>query len=132
MAQEPRIEFQGNLGATAEVKNSASGRQYLTFNVGVTPAKKVGTEYVNGETMWLRVTSFDVNVTLTDQLLKGAKVKVTGRLTQRTADNGKTYNDVIADTIEIVARDQQKVAVPSTWKAQAAAPKAYADDEMPF
>jgi single-stranded DNA-binding protein len=128
MANEIKAEFTGNLGSIAEIKTSAGGKQYLTFNVGVTPAKKVGNEYVNGETMWLRVTSFDINTDLTDHLLKGAKVKVTGRLTQRTADTGKTYNDVIADTIEIVKREQS--AVPNTWKAQAAKP--YTDDEMPF
>lgn len=130
MANEIRAEFTGNLGSTAEVKSSASGKQYLTFNVGVTPAKKVGNDYVNGETMWLRVTSFDVTTDLTNELLKGARVKVAGRMTQRTAENGKTYNDVIADSIEVIKREQN--SVPSSWKAQAAAPVVYASDDAPF
>jgi single-stranded DNA-binding protein len=128
MAQEPKIEFTGNIGRNAELKTSGGGKQYLVFSVAVTPAKKVGTEYVDGQTIWFGITSFDDNANPFDYV-KGTRVKVTGRFTQRTTDDGKTYNDVVADAIEVIPREN-KTAAPSTWKAPA--PHAYPSDEMPF
>lgn len=105
MANEINVVFTGNIGQMAENKTSASGRNYLTFSVAVTPGKKQPDgSYVDGETMWLRVTSFGGQDAI--DFLKGTRVKVTGRLTQRTADNGKTYNDVVADELEIIKRER--------------------------
>jgi len=145
MAGEIKAEFTGNLGSIAEVKTSAAGKQYVTFNVGVTPSKKVGNEYVNGETTWIRVTSFDTDVTVTDQLMKGVRVIVAGRLTIRTADNGKVFHDVVADSITVVQREKPAVkqwdeparsAKPrnsNDWGAPVVDPAyAFADNDAPF
>jgi single-stranded DNA-binding protein len=128
MAQEPRIEFTGNIGANSELKTSASGKTRITFSVGVTPAKKNGSEYIDGQTIWFNVTSFDEALN-PFEFIKGQRVKVTGRMTIRIADNGKTYHDVIADTLEVIAREKQS-NIPAGWKAQAPAP--YVTDDAPF
>lgn len=130
MANEPIITITGNIGKNAEHRTSNGGRGFLKFSVAQTPATKQqdGT-YLDGETLWFDVTSFDDKLDAID-FLKGTKVKVTGRLTKRVYE-GKDYLSVTADELEIVKRDQPKVAVPSTWKQAAAAP-AYSDDEMPF
>ena len=130
MANEPKVEFTGNIGANAELKTSGNGKTRVTFNVAVTPAKKVGTEYVDGQTIWFGVTTFDQGLNPFDYV-KGTRVKVIGRFTQRTADNGKTYNDVIADSLEVIPREPRS-NIPSGWREQTSNPAPYVTDDAPF
>jgi len=131
MANEPIITITGNIGKNAEHRASAGGKGFIKFSVAQTPAtKQADGTYLDGETMWFDVTSFDTALDAID-FVKGTRVKITGRLTKRVYE-GKDYLNVTADELEIVVRDQSKTAVPNTWKAQAAAPAPYVTDDSPF
>ena len=127
MANEPIITVTGNIGKNAEHKTSAGGRGFVKFSVAQTPAtKQADGSYLDGETFWFDVTSFDGNIDAIDYL-KGTKVKVTGRLTQRTYE-GKVYLGIVADSLEIIKRERD--ASP-TFAPTRTAP-VYDDSEMPF
>lgn len=104
MANEPRIEITGNLGRDAEYKTTTSGNGFLKMTVAQTPAtKQADGTYLNGEPIWFDVTIFNTDVDAIE-LTKGTKVKLSGRLSQRTYE-GKSYLNVVADSIEVVSRN---------------------------
>ena len=130
MANEPRIEITGNVGKNAEHKTSGGGRDYIKFSVAQTPAtKQADGTYLDGDTFWFDVTSFDNTLDAID-FVKGTKVKIQGRLTQRTHE-GKLYLGVVADTLEIIPRENQPRNIPNNWKAAVVAPT-HVPDDMPF
>ena len=125
MANEPQITITGNVGKNAEHRTSGGGRGFIKFSVAQTPATKQSDgSYLNGDTFWFDVTSFDTALDAID-FVKGTKVKVSGRLTQRTYE-GKVYLGVVADSIEIIKRERD--AAPMF----APTPTTTSFDDMPF
>ena len=111
MANEPVITVTGNLGADAEYKTTKSNISVTSFSMANTVRKQVNNEWVDGDTIWFKVSLWKDE--LGQQLRKGNKVKVTGRLTQSTwvdEDGNKNTTLVInSDLCEIVpkAGDEQ-------------------------
>jgi single-strand DNA-binding protein len=81
----PQISLTGNLAFDPKVRFTANGNAVVDLRIATTPRKKVGEEWVDGETLW-----FDVSVwkqfaeNVAQSLHKGDRVMVTGRLAQST------------------------------------------------
>jgi single-strand DNA-binding protein len=101
-----QITVIGNLGGDAEIKTLPSGKVITNLNVAFTPSRKQGDSYVDGETMWFRVTAWEELATLVYS--KGQRVVVTGALTQSTytAKDGtvKTGLEISADSVGIISK----------------------------
>lgn len=142
------VNFNGRLGADAEVKTSAkSGKQYVAMRVATD-------EFRNGEkgTAWMNVTYHgDRAIKMQEYLKKGNAVTVMGVETVSTYQNknGETMvsRDVLADRVEFVnlgksGDTQSNDAVIETGKFQpkektneaemATATAATSDDDLPF
>lgn len=105
----------GNLGQDAEVKTLPSGKTITTLNIAYTPRNKKNDEWVDGETVWFRATVWHELPSLVYS--KGAKVIVTGQLTQSTYTNKegveKTSLEIRAENVGITHRIQQEATSAS-------------------
>jgi single-strand DNA-binding protein len=100
----------GNIGAGAELRETANGTPYLTFTVADSRSKwdaNAG-KFVTLNTTWRRVTTFKGLDYLPDQLIKGATVYVSGSEELRTwdkEDGTKGYSlDVIAHVVKVASK----------------------------
>ena len=140
------INFNGRLGADAELRTSKSGKQYVSMRVATD-------EFRNGEksTAWLNVTYHgDRAIKIQPFLKKGSAVNVIGSETVGTYQdkNGETQisRDVLADRVDFIglgssANTQSNDAVTETGKfkktektdeAEMATATASTDDDLPF
>ncbi|OYN81734.1 single-stranded DNA-binding protein [Mycolicibacterium sphagni] len=79
------IRIEGNLTADPELRVLESGVSVAQFSVASTPRVKKGDEWVDGETVFLRVSVWrELAEGVTDQLRKGDSVIVVGKLKQRS------------------------------------------------
>ena len=82
---EPQITLTGNLAFDPKLRFTANGNAVADLRIATTPRKRVGEEWVDGETLW-----FDVSVwkqfaeNVAQSLHKGDRVTVSGRLAQST------------------------------------------------
>jgi single-stranded DNA-binding protein len=91
--------FTAKVGTEPELKTSSTGKPWLAFNAAVGSGD---------ETRWLRVAAFgDRAQELANDLHKGDKVYVEGRLTLRTCDGSKHRG--VADREAWLDRPQQAV-----------------------
>ena len=140
------VNFNGRLGADAEIKTSAkSGKQYVAMRVATD-------EFRNGEkgTAWMNVTYHgDRAIKMQEYLKKGNAVTVMGVETVSTYQNrnGETMvsRDVIADRVEFVnlgksgetqsndtVTDTGKFEPKTTAAEMATATAATDTDDLPF
>jgi single-strand DNA-binding protein len=83
--KDNHITITGNLGRDAEVRYTKSGKPVSSFSMGHTPRYKSGDEWLDGETIWFKVTVWD---TLPEIIFKkGTSVIVTGELRQESWKN---------------------------------------------
>lgn len=98
------VEFEGNLGADATAGITKSGIPFTNFRVGVTPRKKDGENWVDGETKWVSVTAWRYLAERASSLAKGQRVVVKGvlSLSEYEKDGEKRHNlTADADTITL-------------------------------
>ena len=100
------LTVKGNLGSDPElkfVKTSRGETGLVTFSLAYTPKERKGDTWVEGETMWFRVTSWgEKGEALVDALRKGDSVIVQGSMKQSTF-KGRDGQDKTA--LEINATD---------------------------
>jgi single-strand DNA-binding protein len=138
------INFNGRLGADAEVRTSKSGKQYVSMRVATD-------EFKNGEkgTAWLNVTYHsDRAIKMQPFLKKGSAISVIGSETVGTYQdkNGDTQisRDVLADRVDFLGlggsgTTQSNETVTDTGKFKkteeaemATATASTSDDDLPF
>lgn len=131
------ITITGNLGKPAEVRFTKSGKPVTTLNLGHTPRYKSGDEWVDGETLWFKVTVWEQLPEIVYD--RGAKVIVTGELRKESwkADDGSVRDTLTinADTVGIVHRVSQTSERPFSKAVTDTAPVTNwpaAADETPF
>jgi single-strand DNA-binding protein len=149
MAGEPTITITGNVAGDPDLRYSPNGVDVVGFTVASTPREKDKTtgNWVDKETLWVRVTAFrDDAVNAAESLVKGSRVVVTGRLSQEsweTKDGEKrTTMKLIADEIGAslkwatvkIAKAERGRAVAATNRPPADDPwaAAPAEEEPPF
>jgi len=107
-----RIEVTGNVGTDPEIKfydgkNGSFG--VASFSLGYTPREKKGQDWVDGETLWFRVSILGKQAeAITDSVRKGDKVFVVGafKISSYQAKDGtqKTGLEIKADTIGVLPK----------------------------
>lgn len=102
-----KITIIGNIGADAEVKNLQSGKQILSFSVGVSE-KRNG----QSETTWYNCTGFSENhVKLAQYIKKGNKIYIEGKPAARAylANDGsaRLSNDILINMVEFLSSANQ-------------------------
>lgn len=90
-----RVEVTGNVGTDAEIKffKGANGEFGVTsFSLAETPRERKGTEWVDGETVWYRISVLGKQSETATEIKKGDKVLVIGNLKVSTyqAKDGTT------------------------------------------
>lgn len=100
-----KIQIIGYLGDDAEIKFTTSNIEVSNFSVATTHSYKKNDEWVN-ETTWHNCVLFQPTDYLKDNLVKGAKVYVEGRLTKRNYENKegqKIYiTEILVDKYSII------------------------------
>jgi single-strand DNA-binding protein len=100
VANDPAIKFY-------EGKNGSFG--VTSFSLGYTPSEKKGAEWVQGETIWFRVSVLGKQAeVIADAVKKGDKVLVNGAFKQSSyqAKDGsqKTGLEIKADSVTLVPK----------------------------
>lgn len=90
-----RVEVTGNVGTDAEIKflKGANGDFAVTsFSLAETPRERRGSEWVDGETVWYRISVLGKQAETATEIKKGDKVLVIGNLKVSTyqAKDGTT------------------------------------------
>lgn len=102
---EPQITLTGNVAAAPQLR-MAGGTPVTSFRIGATPRRfdKATETWSDAETMWFTVTAWRALAEhCVSSLVKGDKVVVTGRLTQRTwtADDGGSRAGLEVDAASV-------------------------------
>ena len=81
---ETQISLAGNVGTDVEF-SSGPGWSLARFRVACTPSWRKGSEWVNGETLWMTVrTSGQTALNVRDSVRKGDPMVIVGRLRNRS------------------------------------------------
>jgi single-strand DNA-binding protein len=113
-----QITVTGNVGTEPELKffNGKNGDFAVTnFSLAYTPRERKGTEYVDGETIWFRISILGKQAELATEIKKGDKVLVVGAFKQSTYQGKdgatKTSLEIKADSFAIVPRAMERKKV---------------------
>jgi single-strand DNA-binding protein len=112
MSGEAIVRVTGNAGGDAELRFTPSGKAVASFSLANTPRVKNGDQWEDGDTLWLRVTAWgNMAEAVAENITKGTKVLVVGRLTQQTytvkdTNEQRTSLQLTADEIGVVPRWQ--------------------------
>lgn len=103
---EPQITLTGNVAAAPTLRMAAGTTPVTSFRIGATPRRvdKTSDTWSDGETLWFTVTAWRALAEhCVSSLVKGDKVVVTGRLTQRTwtADDGTSRAGLEVDAASV-------------------------------
>jgi len=135
-----RITLIGNLGRDAETRFLADSNLAITnFSLATTHSYKgKNGDWVN-ETTWHRITAFNVSDFMKENLKKGKKFYVEGRLTNREytdKDGVKRYStDVIAERmfpLEATGGGSREEESNSVSSESAEMPQVQDNDDLPF
>jgi single stranded DNA-binding protein len=75
------ISLTGNASVKSELGSTKTGKPAFTFSVADTTRKQQGDEWVNGETTWVEVPTYEKLAERAAELVKdGQRVTVVGRL----------------------------------------------------
>ena len=118
-----RIEVQGNAGSEAELKfiKSANGDfAVASFSLAETPREKKNGEWVDGETVWYKVSATGKNAELyVDFVQKGKTYLVIGTLKhfsyQAKDGTNKSGFEIRAESVTEVARKPKAKQAESSW-----------------
>lgn len=102
MANEPIITIVGNVGSEPELRFTPSGAAVCNFSVAVTPRRKNGDQWEDGEATWYRVNAWrGLAENIAESIQKGVRVIVQGRLENRkyeSREGGTGYSlEITAD-----------------------------------
>jgi single-strand DNA-binding protein len=106
-----KVQLIGNLGKDAETSFTTSNLAVTKFSVATTRGKKTKDGNWENETTWHNIVAFGLNDFIKDQLKRGAKVYVEGRLDyQQYEKDGQTkyYTSIIADSNGIIPLDRKE------------------------
>lgn len=111
------ITITGQLGKDPELRFTGGGKPVLGFSIADTPRKfdRDRNEWVDaGDTLWLDVSIFgDDAEVLADQLFKGCRATVVGKLKARSYEKDgqkRTVNEILADSVAAHARRPQQTS----------------------
>jgi len=112
-----RVEVKGNAGTDAElkfIKGKNGDFAVTTFSLAETPREGNGTEWVDGETVWYRISISGKDAESATEIKKGDKVTVIGKLKVSTyqAKDGTTKVGIEIKAEEWGVKPKAKYAQP--------------------
>lgn len=127
----------GNLGRDAETRFTTNNVSVTNFSIATTNSYKDKDGNWQNETTWHNVTSFNLSDYFKDNLKKGKKFYVEGRIAKREYTdkdgNKRTSTDVISEKLiplESAAIDSSGTAETAADSTQA--PEVETNDDLPF
>jgi len=132
-----KIMLIGNLGQDAEHRFTTNNTEVSSFSLATTHSYKGRDGNWVNETTWHNIVIFGASDYLKNNLKKGRKFYVEGRLAKRDYENKdgqKIYvTEVIADKFSIIPLEASESASQSTFTEQESIDKtAPEDDDLPF
>jgi len=120
MAGEGTITITGHLGTDAELRKTPNGKLVTSFSVANTPREKKNDEWVDGETIWFRCFVWGKDATgAANELRKGSRVVVIGRLTQNTfIDKEQAERKSLEVDVDAYGITPKNVAEPVTFNPE--------------
>lgn len=106
------ISVEGNIGSDPELKVFKDDT-LATFSLAHTPRTKVNGQWEDGTTMWFKVTFWNTKSdSVLDNLKKGDKIRVDGKLTQSNYTNkageAKTSLDITGTDFYMIPRSHKQ------------------------
>jgi single-strand DNA-binding protein len=125
MAGEVTITIAGNATADADLRFTPSGDAVASFTVASTPRIFKDGEWRDGEALFLRCSVWRQQAeNVTESVMRGTRLVVTGRLKQRSYDNKE------GQKVTVVELDADEVAVSLKF-AQVSGQRASRGDAAP-
>ncbi len=133
-----RVMLIGNLGRDAETRFTTNNVSVTNFSIATTRGYKDKDGNWQNETTWHNVTGFNLSDYFKDQLKKGKKVYVEGRISKREYNdkdgNKRTSTDVIVEKLIPLEAGKAEVNGASEQETSYSAepPQVENNDDLPF
>ena len=133
-----KIQLIGNLGRDAETRFTTNNLSVTNFSIATTRGFKDKEGNWQNETTWHNVTGFNLSDYYKDNLRKGKKFYIEGRISKRDYNdkdgNKRTSTDVIAE--KLIPLDASRSESAGTGEAtesySSEPPKVENNDDLPF
>jgi single-strand DNA-binding protein len=133
-----KIMLIGNLGRDAETRFTTNNLSVTNFSIATTRGYKEKDGNWQNETTWHNVTGFNLSDYYKDNLKKGKKFFIEGRISKRDYNdkdgNKRTSTDVIAEKLIPLeaGRSESARTEESTESYSSEPPKVENNDDLPF
>jgi single-strand DNA-binding protein len=133
-----KVMLIGNLGRDAETRFTTNNVSVTNFSLATTNSYKDKEGNWQNETTWHNVTSFNLSDFFKDNLKKGKKFYVEGRITKREYTdkdgNKRTATDVVSERlIPLESTTSSETTVEqTTTTASVETPKVENNEDLPF
>ncbi len=133
-----RVMLIGNLGRDAETRFTTNNLSVTNFSIATTRSFKDKDGNWQNETTWHNITGFNLSDYYKDNLKKGKKFYIEGRISKRDYNdkdgNKKTSTDVIVEKlIPLEARSGESVGTAEATESYSSEPpQVENNDDLPF
>jgi single-strand DNA-binding protein len=133
-----KIQLIGNLGRDAETRFTTNNLSVTNFSIATTRGYKDKDGNWQNETTWHNVTGFNLSDYYKDNLKKGKKFYIEGRISKRDYNdkdgNKRTSTDVISEKLIPLeaSRGESAGTAESTESYTSEPPKVENNDDLPF
>ncbi|MEJ2196596.1 MAG: single-stranded DNA-binding protein [Ignavibacteriaceae bacterium] len=132
-----KIMLIGNLGRDAETRFTTNNVSVTNFSLATTNSYKDKEGNWQNETTWHNVTSFNLSDFFKDNLKKGRKFYVEGRITKREYNdkdgNKRTSTDVVSEKlIPLDSTGSESTSVDSSTGETVETPQVENNEDLPF
>ena len=132
-----KIMLIGNLGRDAETRFTTNNVSVTNFSLATTNSYKDKEGNWQNETTWHNVTSFNLSDFFKDNLKKGRKFYVEGRITKREYNdkdgNKRTSTDVVSEKlIPLDSTGSESSSVDSSTGETVETPQVENNEDLPF
>ena len=133
-----KIQLIGNLGRDAETRFTTNNLSVTNFSIATTRSFKDKDGNWQNETTWHNVTGFNLSDYYKDNLKKGKKFYIEGRISKRDYNdkdgNKRTSTDVISEKLIPLDASRSESAgtaeAPESYSSEP--PKVENNDDLPF
>ena len=133
-----KIMLIGNLGRDAETRFTTNNLSVTNFSIATTRSYKDKDGNWQNETTWHNVTGFNLSDYYKDNLKKGKKFYIEGRISKRDYNdkdgNKRTSTDVISEKLIPLeaGRSESTGSAEATESYSSEPPKVENNDDLPF
>jgi single-strand DNA-binding protein len=127
----------GNLGRDAETRFTTNNVSVTNFSLATTNSYKDKEGNWQNETTWHNVTSFNLSDFFKDNLKKGKKFYVEGRITKREYNdkdgNKRTATDVVSERlIPLESTSSESIGEQTSTLKSVETPQVENNEDLPF